>query len=195
MTQTPVTPDDRLDRRQKRLFTLAWAATLLPLVAFAYLTWHLVRVQSEVGALETKKADLQREIGEIQSDLAAQTAATKYYRDFAGVRIQFYRERDRAVVESALRRKGFNVEARRGVSQLLDRDPNAIAYGGAVAPEDLRDIAIALVEGGFPLKRIAPATRQPDPKLIQVYASAAADESCGLLTVDQIRAGATCGPR
>jgi hypothetical protein len=61
--------------------------------------------------------------------------------------------------------------------------------------QDLRDIGVALIQEGFPLKRIAPALKQQDPKLIQIYASVESDESCGLLTVEQVRAGETCGPK
>jgi hypothetical protein len=45
------------------------------------------------------------------------------------------------------------------------------------------------------LKRIAPAQTQPDPKLIQIYASAESEQACGLLKIEQIRAGRQCGER
>lgn len=86
-------------------------------------------------------------------------------------------------------------DAKLGSSKLISRDPNTIAYGNLVSTQDLRDIAIALVQEKFPLKRVAPATKQPDPKLIQIYASTESDAACGLLTVEQVKAGETCGPK
>jgi hypothetical protein len=194
---------DPFDRRQKWLLVIAWGATLLPLVAFGYLTWKsydmsrqlqmaeldLHETLAEIRELEKKKAEL-------SADLTAQRESTKYYRDWAGVHIRFYRESDRKLVEGALRKLGFNVEdADLGKSRLIDRAPNTIGYGKLVAMQDLRDIGVALIQEGFPLKRIAPALKQQDPKLIQIYASVESDESCGLLTVEQVRAGETCGPK
>ena len=63
----------------------------------------------------------------------------------------------------------------------------------------MKDIAVALVNADFPLQRIAPAIRQPDPKLIQIYASAISDRrNCTVMTEAEIRAaefenGEICG--
>jgi cell division protein FtsB len=205
---------DVFARRQKRLLVLAWSVTILPLVAFAYLTWQAWELnkqvhssQLEIGKLSDKKAGVEKELDQlnkkqatVQAELAqlteklvAQRGATKHYRDLAGIRIQFYREEDRAIVERALDELGFRIESGLGASRLINLKANTIAYGNQVSDKDLRDIAIALVEKGFPLKRIAPALKQPDPKLIQIYASAPSDKGCGLLSVEQIRAGRTCG--
>ena len=185
MTQL-LPPAGANDGRQKRLLVLAWAATLVPLIMFGFLTARLVQVKREVGQIEAKKAQLLDEIGGLEKklayttqDLAGERESAKHYREFAGIKIQFYRDEDRARVEAALEAKGFQVEARKGSSPLIPGKANAIAYGSLVASQDLRDIAIALVEADFPLKRIAPATKQPDPNLIQIYASAKAEESCG----------------
>lgn len=194
-------------QRQNKLLAVAWISTLLPLVAFAYLGWQavdlkkrndaaqarLTGLQEQEATLKAQVADLDLKRQQLSSALDAQRESTKYYRDFAGVRIQFYRESDREVVEKALKGFGFNIETRLGTSALIDRTPNTIAYGSMVSPQDLRDIAIALVNAGFPLKRIAPATRQPDPKLIQIYASAESDRSCKPLSVADIQAGEVCG--
>jgi hypothetical protein len=190
------------DRRQKRLLVLAWAATLLPLLAFAYLTWESFDLKREVDEtraelknLDQTKIKLKTEIEQLEGELKAQRNATRHYRDYAGIRIRFYRESDRAVVEKALVNLGFRIDSALGQSKLIDLEPNTIAYGRDVAPEDLRDIAVALVQAGFPLKRIAPAQTQPDPKLIQIYASTQTDRECGLLKLDEIRAGRVCGAR
>ena len=199
---------DVFDRRQKLLLVFAWAATLLPLLAFGYLTWQSWELNKQVSEaqrkiasstehlnkLEARKVVLETELSRREADLESQREATKHYRDYAGIRIRFYRETDREVVEKALVRLGFNIDSSLGKSQLIDLKPNTIGYGNLVSQNDLRDIAIALVEAGFPLKRIAPALKQSDPKLIQIYASAQSDRECGLLGVEQIRAGSTCGP-
>jgi cell division protein FtsB len=204
----------RFDRRQRFLLIIAWAATLLPLVAFAYLTWQSVELKREVdearrdlttvqenigGAhtelkkLEVARGQLEAQIAQLTRELDAQRTATQHYRDYAGIRIRFYRESDRAIVEQALVNLGFKIDSRLGQSKLIDLAPNTIAYGTDVAAQDLRDIAIALVKAGFPLKRIAPAQKQPDPKLIQIYASVESERQCGLLSIEDIRAGRTCG--
>lgn len=200
---------ESFERRQKRLVIFAWCATLLPLVAFAYLTWQSAKITQmnediqigyekkvkQVQALENQKAGIEADILKLKQELEAQRESTKHYRNFAGVKIRFYRESDRALVETALTRLGYNIDATLGTSKLIDMKPNTIAYGTLVSDQDLRDIAIALVEAGFPLKRIAPATRQPDPKLIQIYASAESENHCGLLNKALIEAGDTCGPK
>jgi FtsZ-binding cell division protein ZapB len=211
------TPAERLagERRQRLLLAGAWVATAIPLIAFAWLTYESVQLQKEVTQaraevrkaddtlssrqaeireLEERKAALEAENATLGAALDAQRSSTKHYRDFAGVRIQFYRESDREVVEKALASLGFRIETRLGTSRLIGSEPNTIGFGKLVSDEDLRDIAVALVQAGFPLKRIAPAVQQPDPRLIQIYASKASDDRCGLLTVDEIRAGRTCGP-
>jgi cell division protein FtsB len=192
---------DPIERRRQLLFLLAWAATLLPLVVFGYLTYQAYDMQqqlqsrrSEVEELEAKRQALIEDISKLETDLQSQRESTKHYRDVADIRVQFYRESDRAVVQKALMSLGFRVDSNLGRSALIDRQPNTIAFGKLVSEPDLREIAAALIEAGFPLKRIAPAIRQPDPKLIQVYASAESDRSCGLLSVEQVRAGNTCGP-
>lgn len=207
-------PQDPFDRRQKRLLLLAWVATALPLAVFGYFTWaswnlhqelastrkSLAEVQQKsadetkaLAELKSRKDRLESEIARLESDLKVQRDSTKHYRDVADIRIQFYRESDREVVERALVKLGFKLETKLGQSKLIDSKANSIAYGKLVYPKDLRDIAVALVDAGFPLKRIYPAQVQPDPNLIQIYASAESDRSCGLLSVTEIRAGTTCG--
>lgn len=197
-----------LERRQRVLLVAAWGATLMPLVVFGLLTWKSYQLNRQVEAKKEELlgakdrldlvrkdlADAQKALDQLNADLQAQRQSTKHYRDFAGVRIQFYRESDRQVVQRALLSLGFNIDSRLGRSPLVKLRANTIAYGSLVSTTDLRDIAAALVESQFPLRRITPARRQPDPKLIQVYASAESERDCGLLTVGQIRAGLMCGP-
>ncbi|MEO8071153.1 MAG: hypothetical protein ABI652_07105 [Acidobacteriota bacterium] len=200
---------DAAARRQQRLLLAAWIATLLPLAAFGYLTWQswtlarqvqaqrqsVAMATRDVAGLEAKKQDLERQIAVLDAAVQAQKVNTKHYRDVAGIRIQFYRQSDRAVVDKALQTLGFKVDTTLGASRLINAKPNTIGFGSDVADLDLRGIAVALIDAGFPLKRIAPAVKQTDPRLIQIYASVATDNDCGLLTVEQVRAGANCGPR
>jgi len=209
-----------LVRRQKQLIALAWAVTMLPLIVFLYLSWQSVELHEKLAAergeverllherttvagdLKTLSGDLvharaekerlQAEIAKSQKELELQTDSARRYRNLAGVHIRFYRESDRKVVEAALAKLGFRLETELGSSQLLSRTPDTIAYGGNVSEADLQDIAVALVEAGFPLRRMTKAERQPDPNLIQIIASVRADQ-CGPLSVQEIRAGKKCG--
>lgn len=204
-----VEPSDRMASRQQRLLVLAWTATLVPLLAFGYLTWqswHLAQTvaesrravaaaESQVAALDARKTALDQEIAALAEQVAAQKRSTKHYRDLAGVRIQFYRASDRQLVDRALESLGFRLETSLGTSRLINASPNTIAFGSLVADEDLRDIAVALIDAGFPLKRMTPAVRQLDPRLIQIYASVDSDTDCQLLTAAQVRNGLRCGPR
>jgi cell division protein FtsB len=193
-------PDD-LDRQQRRRLAVAYAATLLPLIAFGYLTWQAARLNEQVhdaqqtlekanaglAAVNSERAQAEQDLAKLKADLNTQRQATKHYRDMAGIKVRFYRESDRALVRSALIDEGFNVDASLGSSRLIDRDPNTLAYGSLVSEADLREIAAALVSKGFPLKRIAPAMTQPDPRLIQIYASTQSDRDCDVLTAEQVR--------
>jgi hypothetical protein len=203
-----------LDRRQRRLLLMTWAATLLPLMAFGYLTWQSLHLneqvqqaqntldtsQKELASVNALKADALEELGKVNADLKEQQRSTAHYRDFAGIKIRFYRESDRAIVQKALVDQGFKIDASLGTSPLIDRErANTLAYGSLVSQEDVKDIAVALVKADFPLQRIAPAIRQPDPKLIQIYASAISDRrKCAVMTEAEIRAaeftnGEICG--
>ena len=210
----PLPHDEALDRRQRRLLVMVWASTLLPLAAFGYLTWQSVALNTQVQQAQdtlenaqkqledvnAQKATALEELGRVKTDLKEQQQSTAHYRDFAGIKIRFYRESDRAIVQKALVDRGFKIDASLGTSPLINRErANTLAYGSLVSLEDVKDIAVALVEAGFPLQRIAPAIRQPDPKLIQIYASAISDQrNCGVMTEAEIRAaefknGEICG--
>ena len=53
---------ERFDRRQKRLLVVAWAATLLPLFAFAYLTWQSVALKGQVDSAKASVAEARTEL-------------------------------------------------------------------------------------------------------------------------------------
>lgn len=200
---------DSADRRQRRLLVIAWSATLLPLVPFIYLTWQsvvlnrdvqqaqdrLTEARDELQKVEEQRKGAMEELAQTSAKLEVQRNVAKEYRRISNIRVRFYRESDRAVVQQALEGLGFAVDASLGQSTLINRQPNTIAYGKLVPLDDLWEIATALVKAGFPLKRLAPAVRQPDPQLIQIYASAESDAKCGPLTVDLLQKAETCGPR
>jgi hypothetical protein len=202
-----------LVRRQKQLIVLAWVVTMLPLAVFGYFSWQSVELHEKLAAeraeverllserttvsddlvkARAERERLQKEIANARKELELQTDSARRYRNLAGVHIRFYREADRKVVEAALQKLGFRIETELGSSQLLNRAPDTIAYGSNVSEADLQDIAVALVEAGFPLRRMTQAERQPDPNLIQIIASVRADQ-CGPLDVQEIRAGKKCG--
>jgi hypothetical protein len=211
---TSALDDESLERRQRRLLVLLWASTLLPLLAFGYLTWQswtlgtqvqeaqdtLKREQGALAKVNEQKAAAIEQLTKLNADLKEQQRSTAHYRDFAGIKVRFYRESDRAIVQKALVDQGFKIDASLGTSPLINRErANTLAYGSLVSKEDLKDIAVALVKADFPLQRIAPATRQPDPKLIQIYASEVSDQrKCDVMTEAEIRAaefedGEICG--
>ena len=205
--------DETLAGRQRQLQRLAWGATLLPIAVVLGLGWfatqqlaHKQRELADVGKLladnERAAARLTGEIQELErtraalnQDLAEQRLNTAHYRAFAGMRIQYYRPGDRQIIERALSRYQFKIELKQGNAQVISLEPNTIAHGSDVSSQDLEDIACALVEAGFPLKRVVPATRIREARLVQVFASARTDRDCGPLSVDHVRAGLTCGPR
>jgi hypothetical protein len=210
----PLPHDEALDRRQRRLLVMVWASTLLPLLAFGYLTWQSVALNTQVqeaqdtltkaaqqlADVNAQKRAAIEQLGKLNADLKEQQRSTAHYRDFAGIKIRFYRESDRAIVQKALVDQGFKIDASLGTSPLIARElANTVAYGSLVSQEDVKDIAVALVKAGFPLQRIAPAIRQPDPKLIQIFASAISDQrNCAVMTEAEIRAaefknGEICG--
>lgn len=214
MQTNPDLDEAALDRRQRRLLVLLWASTLLPLLAFGYLTWQSLQLneqvqhaqdtldgaQKELASVNAQKTAALEALGKVNTDLKEQQRSTAHYRDFAGIKIRFYRESDRAIVQKALVDQGFKIDASLGTSPLIDRErANTLAYGSLVSQEDVKDIAVALVKAEFPLQRIAPAIRQPDPKLIQIYASAVSDQrKCVVMTEAEIRAaefknGEICG--
>ena len=201
-------------RDPRRLLVLAWASAALPLLAFGYLTWVSYQARQEASValgqveqarkskvqLESEIANLEQQKRAAQNALDEQRASTKHYRDYAGIRIQFYRESDRVTVQAALKELGFNVTTSLGSAPLISESPNTLAFGSQVSPQDLRDIAIALVRAKFPLRRMRLATVRDDPKLIQIFASARS-RNCGLLdeaairalTDEDIAAGRACG--
>lgn len=204
----------QLERRAKYLLALAWASIVLPLGAFVYFTVQAYGLKQETQRLEVdledrqeqlaaakqrmteaeqQRSNLDAQIKELDRELTEKQRNVEHYRKFAGIRIRYYRPTDAEIINEVGHALGITTHL--GQSPLIPLKPNKIVYGGEVSVQDYRDIAVALIEAGFPLKSISPATRNQDPKLIQIIASAPADLDCGLLTTGQVKEGQTCGPR
>lgn len=186
------------------LLGLAWGSTLLPLAFFAYFTIETydlrertAKLSEEAELLSAKKADLEKQIDDLSNklqdtakELQNTANSNAYYRKLVGIRVRYYRPSDAPRAARVATRLGLDVAefTELGQSTLVSLDPNNLSYGSNIAPDDLIEIALAFLAEGFPLKRIAPATRVQDAKLIQVIASVAADR-CRLLTEPEIRTG------
>jgi hypothetical protein len=138
---TATIPDDEsFERRQRRLMLLAWGVTVLPLIAFAYLSWQSwtlrqqnAAAQAQVESIRAEHDGLARQVEQtraalkgLNAELTAARATAKHYRDFAGIRIRFYRDSDRAVVQKALASRGYSIDTELGTSSLIDRRPITI---------------------------------------------------------------------
>ncbi len=204
----------QLERRAQHLLILAWASIALPLAAFVYLTVQAYGLKQQAQQLELDLADKQErlaaaerrtrqaeqrrseldaKIKELDRELAEKQRNVEHYRQFAGIRIRYYRPTDAEIINEV--GKALGIPTQLGASPLINAKPSAIIYGAEVSEQDYRDIAVALIEAGFPLKSISPAKRNQDPKLIQIIASAPVDRQCALLTPGQVKEGQTCGPR
>ena len=149
----PLLHDEALDRRQRRLLVMVWASTLLPLLAFGYLTWQslalntqvqqaqdtLTKAEQQLAEVNGQMAAAIEQLGTLNADLKEQQRSTAHYRDFAGIKIRFYRESDRAIVQKALVDQGFTIDASLGTSPLIARElANTLAYGSLVSQEDVK---------------------------------------------------------
>ena len=136
--------------KKTRLLALAWFATLLPAVSFAYLTWETVGLErqrkvaeqgltelaterAELEALKdslTAEIDSQRAVIRQQDDaIKEQERNTEHYRGLANLTVQYYREADREVIDRAFEHLGFKLAVKRGESALVPGEPNTIAFG------------------------------------------------------------------
>jgi len=202
-------------QRLRRLQWIAWSTTLLPLLVFGALTWQTARVNSQLNEtirtrdenraalvpLKDEQARLEQTKAELTRDIEALSNNVAHYRALADLRLQFYRETDRAIVERALDKLGFKLDAQLGNSvqtKLITGPPNSIAFGKRVSSEDLEAVVDALLRAGLPLRRIARAVvavDEPDARLIQVFPSVDAERECGRLSIEQVRQKVFCGPK
>jgi cell division protein FtsL len=203
---------DQLDRRQKTLLAIAWISIFAPLATFVYFTYQTYGLREQAQSLEAslevqkkelaeseqnmllaqrRRNELEQQIRQLDEQLLEKQRNLVHYRQFAGIRLRYYRESDRSIIDKV--GASLSIPTELGQSPTINREPSAIVYGREVSEQDYRDIAIALVQEGFPLRSISLAKNR-DEKLIQVIASIPVERKCGLLSIEQIRAGRTCGP-
>jgi hypothetical protein len=199
-------PVDLGAARLRRLQVATWASILVPLMLFVYLTQQSVAVRRErdqvsvqVRELTQKRQALIDDQGRLREQIASLTrqkqeltADKSHYRTLAGIRVVFYREEDRTVIQSGLATLGLEAELRPNV-QTIPQAANTLAFGPDVSVSDCKAVAVALVEAGFPLRRITPAAKIRDARLLQVYASAQTRTSAPVYTADRIQRERVCG--
>lgn len=201
MTQTQQT---NLERRQKFFLAAAWISILVPLCTFAYFAYmtydaqtkletarkELAGAQTTLNATLAETKELQERSAKLGAQISEQEINLKEYRNKANIRIQYYRDTDFPLVEKVA--KGLKVPMIKAESRLTGHSPNAIYYSNAVSEQDIKNVAVTFIESGFPLRLIDRATRNAEGNLIQVVGSDRG-ANCGLLSVEDVRAGKTCG--
>src|SRR5262245_54159491 len=107
-TTTEPETHEALDRRQRRLIFIAWGATLLPLIPFAYLTWQSLLLNRDVRAartsldearaalqtVEQQKQKAMADLAETEGKLQTQRKVAEEYRRLSDIKVRFYRESD-----------------------------------------------------------------------------------------------------
>lgn len=88
-------------------------------------------------------------------------------------------------------KRSFKIE--KGASAMYDIAPNTLAFSRDISQTERVSVAFAFVEVGFPLLQTTAAQKMKDNRLVQVTASPYAQQRCGRLSAEEIRAGKTCG--
>jgi hypothetical protein len=176
-------------QREKKLQRWIWISVLVPLALFAAL---MVMVNKEFKTLSDLKKqseglqkEIDRNIGTIdqqekelkKNELALN--AFKSQHSGEAPRIMYYRSSIGPTLIGALEQLGFNPTVEENVNQanpaLVGKAADTLVYGCAVSEEDIRVIAAALIKAGIHIRRIAIATKKPDPLLVQLVASPKSD--------------------
>lgn len=189
---------DPRERWQRRLQVIAWLATLLPILAFAFLTWQSIDLARENEARRMEiakqgdvKAQLESEIAELTKQKETLSQEKEHYRSLADVKVVYYRRQNTPLVESALKGLGLNLELREGI-RTIDKEADTLAYGPEVSQADCKAVATALIRAGFPIRRIAPAQTVREARLLQIYASGRTDPNAPLYTPERIERADVC---
>jgi hypothetical protein len=201
-------------KRNRWLQSFAWISVAIPLALFVLFSVLTAREASRYTELQDQIQTQEKTIAAQQSKIASQAADIEKQQQQIVVsqtaislvkeqspgqrpRINIYRKSIAGQVVPALRELGYVVELMSSQANptLQDVPVDTISYGCGVRNEDIRTIAVALTQAGNPVRRIEPATRKPDPDLVQVVASLQTRES-GLspLTVDQIKSWSRPNP-
>jgi cell division protein FtsB len=188
--------------RRRRAGLAAWgsvglaALVLAILIGLGYSQLAKVRQAADKEAarvtnLQKLRATLEAQIASLQDDSKRLTEEKQHYRTLAGVKVVFYRAEDSDVIRSAFAKLGLDVELRAGVKTISKR-ADTLAFGPEVSESDCKAVAAALVTAGFPIRRIAPAQRITEARLLQIYASAKTQIDAPLYTVDRLQHEPVC---
>lgn len=184
-------PLDAFVQREKRLQLWIWASVLLPLALFATVFVMVSNELKTLNQLKHQDQELQQTIKDNDKKIAAQKeelakndlALSAFKAQHSGnvPSITYYRLSIGPQLNGALEQLGFNppVKVREDQANpaLRNKPVDTLDYGCAVTEQDIRVIAAALIKGNIPIRRIAPATKKPDPLLVQLIASAKADSN------------------
>jgi len=188
--------------RRRRAGLAAWGSVGLAAIVLAVLIgagyYQLAQVRSarktaadEVKTLETRAAALTIQVETLQRESKRLEDDKQHYRALAGVKVVFYRAEDSDVIHSAFAKLGLDVELRAGVKTISKR-ADTLAFGPEVSESDCKAVAAALVTAGFPIRRIAPAQRITEARLLQIYASGKTQIDAPLYTVDRLKHEPVC---
>ncbi|MEO8659010.1 MAG: hypothetical protein ABI693_11095 [Bryobacteraceae bacterium] len=188
--------------RRRRAGLAAWGSVGLAALVLAVLIavgYHqLAQVQKakktaadELQKLASQAAILNTQIKSLQLESKRLEDDKQHYRTLAGVKVVFYRAEDSDVIRSAFAKLGLDVELRAGVKTISKR-ADTLAFGPEVSESDCKAVAAALVTAGFPLRRIAPAEKITEARLLQIYASAKTLVGAPLYTVDRLQHEPVC---
>lgn len=182
-------------RRRRKAGAVAWGSVGLAALVMAVLIVtsyrHLREVRRAADGEAARVTDLQKQREALQGEIAALREEKQHYRTLAGVKVVFYRPEDSQLVQAAFDKLGLKVELRPGVKKIWKR-ADTLAYGPQVSEADCKAVAAALVTAGFPLRRIAPATKIKDARLLQIYASVQTDSTAPTFTLDRLKQEAVC---
>jgi hypothetical protein len=124
--------------RQESILKAAWAATLIPLAAFGYLTWRSVALNTEVTSLEVGKQQLHTRVDQLKTEVAQLEAKR------VEALVDFQRGDCASAEDKLIEAAGVGttpapvpsdaLSRRQLIQQLFDPDPSVRvkAYGGLV---------------------------------------------------------------
>jgi hypothetical protein len=186
--------DVRRDRRQHFILKWLWSAVAFGLaVVFTTLSFHQAARLAEVNALiadrrhkldmltdqrnkvEAELATKIAELNKVRNERQALASVINAYGGKAPAKpqqraariIYFPKGVDGERVEAALKDLGFRVDKGNTTQGMSNKATNALFCGSQVTPDELKLVALALINGGVQLQTIRGA-RQQGPNVIQI---------------------------
>lgn len=188
---------DSFLRRERLWRRFTWLATLPPIALFILFVYLSAREMRNYQGLSQKNSQLEAQIEEKKveleqrkKDLATQGFALSLVRENSTgprPRIVFYRASVADQINQALGQLGYEVTLSDYRNPAVQYKPvDTLEYGCGVTAEDIRLIGTALLKGGLPVRRIAPAVNLKDPLLVQYIATKYTDSAKNSLSPEQI---------